>query len=142
MLENYLALEQLRFKNKFAYEIHVSPDLNTDEISIPPILIQPFVENAIVHGMKNKDTAGKIEIGFEQNANILVVTITDNGPGIADPKTPVTEPGHKSVGMTLTQRRLDILSGQANDEILSHENIIGEDGGIIGSRVTVGIPVE
>jgi hypothetical protein len=142
MLENYLALEQLRFKNRFSYEIQVSPDLNTDEISIPPILIQPFVENAIVHGMKNKQGDGRIEIAFSKNENLLVVTVTDNGPGISDSQQLKTATGHKSVGMTLTQRRLDILSGHQKDENLSHENIIDEDGGIIGSRVTVGIPVE
>jgi sensor histidine kinase YesM len=142
MLENYLALEQLRFKGRFEYKIHVSPEINTDEISLPPILIQPFVENAIVHGMKNKKGDGKIEVTFSKNGNTLIVTVADNGTGITISHQPITDTGHKSVGMRLTQRRLGMLSGQENERVVSHENLTDVHGVVIGSIVRVEIPVE
>lgn len=142
MLENYLALEQLRFKNNFTYVIHLPPELIADDITLPPMLIQPFVENAIVHGMKKKKGDGRIEIAFSKTENLLVVTVTDNGPGITDSLQVKAENGHKSVGMTLTHRRLDILSGQANEGKVSHENLTDENGEVIGSKVCVEIPVE
>lgn len=140
MLDNYLALEQLRFSGKFIYEIKTAHTLESEEIQLPPMLVQPFVENAILHGMKNKTDGGHIVIAFSRIENQLVVTITDNGPGFSSVET--TPRAYKSVGMTLTKHRLEILSGKAGVEPFLSENITNAEGGVIGSRVVLHIPIE
>jgi sensor histidine kinase YesM len=92
--------------------------------------------------MKNKDGDGKIELSFLQKANHLLVTVTDNGPGIEPIVQAYEEKEHKSVGMSLTQRRLDLLEGYGDSARLRHENVKGTEGEVIGSRVMVEIPVE
>jgi len=140
MLDNYLALEQLRFQGKFEYEILAGPGVDPDEHRLPPMLVQPFVENAILHGMKNKTGKGRISIVFSRDENGLMATVTDNGPGFLKAENGALETsGHKSVGMMLTQRRLEILAGQ---DTLLRENITGEKGGVQGSRVVLHIPAE
>ncbi|MBK7408666.1 MAG: hypothetical protein IPJ40_11730 [Saprospirales bacterium] len=139
MLDNYLALEQLRFPGKFIYEIKTAPDLESEEIQLPPMLVQPFVENAILHGMKNKGEGGHIVIVFSQNNSNLVVTVTDNGPGFSSKETAHRE--YKSVGMTLTKHRLEILSGNAGVETFLSENITNAEGEVAGLRVVLHIPI-
>ena len=140
MLDNYLALEQMRFKGKFKYEISKDSIANPDDIYLPPMLIQPFVENSLKHGMKNNAKEGLIKIDFEQVDGTLHVSVTDNGPGFS---TKHLEDGkeHKSIGMKLTKRRLDILSDQSQQNNFFMENIIGPDGEVKGARAKIRIPV-
>ncbi len=138
MLDNYLALEQMRFKGKFVYEIKLDSISEPNEISIPPMLIQPFVENAVLHGIRNRTEGGKISVVFRQDEKILEATIIDNGPGIhADAYDNGRD--HKSVGMTLTGRRLTLLSDAASHNY-TLENITGPDGQILGTKACVRIP--
>jgi len=91
ILEHYLELQNLRFPNKFDFipiasvntkpTIIVAEDINPLEIKIPPMVVQPFVENAIVHGLEPKATKGTIEINFSKESNLLICKITDNGIG-------------------------------------------------------------
>ncbi|MFM9947366.1 MAG: histidine kinase [Saprospiraceae bacterium] len=141
MLENYLVLEQLRFRGKFTYEIEVSPELDPEDVFVPPMLVQPFVENALLHGMKNKQEGGRISVAFSQKENLLLATVSDNGPGFTSDDKNLSETGHKSVGMTLTQRRLDILAEQPGQEALHRENILAADGTIQGMRVVLQVPL-
>lgn len=142
MLENYLALEQLRFRGKFDFSIIVSNDIDLDEIVLPPMLIQPFVENALLHGMKNRIAGGKIEISFEVNETFLLTKVTDNGPGIHEDKSKFTQDSHKSVGMTLTKHRLEILSEDNNQNSYHIHNLRSEKGEVIGTCVTLSIPLK
>ncbi len=137
MLDSYLALEQLRFRDRFSYAIETAPDLDLDGLALPPMLVQPFVENALLHGMKNKAEGGRITVAFAQQQNQLLVTITDNGPGF-DAGSGQTGP-YKSVGMMLTQRRLEVLSGQGGGQAFSRENILGADGAVCGTKVLLKI---
>lgn len=139
MLDNYLALEQLRFRGRFTYTIETDPDLDIDDISLPPMLLQPFVENALLHGMKNKTEGGRIAISFSEEAGTLVATVTDNGPGFATDGDQATEGSHKSVGMMLTQRRLEVLSDRPGEKTFLRENIIAVDGTTQGTRVVLRI---
>nr|MDQ3017755.1 hypothetical protein [Bacteroidota bacterium] len=141
MLDNYLALEQMRFGGKFTYAITLDSIPDADDISLPPMLIQPFVENAVLHGIRDKSDAGEILITFTRNGKILEATIIDNGPGI-DQDGHGVERDHKSVGMTLTGRRLDLLSHIAPEHNYSLENILATDGRILGSKAWVRIPIE
>gem|GEM_PF-3033654 len=138
MIDHYLGLERLRFGDKFSYEIDVDQELDKDNIFLPPLLIQPFVENALVHGIKNKTAKGKITISFRQQQNDLKVTVTDNGPGFSVQERIQDGSGHKSVGMTLTKKRLEILSGKDN---FSMTPVITEKGHTEGTQVHIVIPI-
>ncbi|HFS68188.1 MAG TPA: hypothetical protein ENK67_08255 [Flavobacteriia bacterium] len=81
MLKNYLTTQQFRFDHSFDYTINVDPNLEVDAIKIPPMLIQPFVENSIEHGIKNREKEGKIEIKIYEIEDKICFEIMDNGIG-------------------------------------------------------------
>lgn len=109
-LQNYLELEQLRFHNKFTFAINASDSVEFN-MGLPPLLIQPFVENAILHGVVPKDDNGKIDIYFDVEDGKLTCTVTDNGIGLDESKNlkehSVT--AHKSMALDITRKRLDIM---------------------------------
>ncbi len=104
----YLETEQLRFDNRFAYEFVFVNDLDLDEYLIPPMLLQPFVENAIKHGIAKKKEHGLIKISFEEKNNLLYCIIQDNGQGRAAAKKE-KQTTHKSKAIHITRKRLQIL---------------------------------
>ena len=81
VLENYVSAQKLRYKDKFEYEMQVSHDIDIDQTEIPPFLLQPFLENAIEHGFKNKKEAGKVTITISKTNNSIQYEIIDNGKG-------------------------------------------------------------
>src|SRR5690606_2025385 len=88
-LNNYVALQQVRFENKFDYQLHVDEQIATETIKIPSLLLQPLVENAINHGIFHKaEGKGLLSVSFEINneQNELICTIEDNGVGRAASK--------------------------------------------------------
>ena len=85
-LKNYMDTQKLRFNNKFDYKINLLDDVNTNAIEIPPLLIQPFVENAIEHGFKNKADQGEISINISKRENHICYEIIDNGKGYSNAK--------------------------------------------------------
>lgn len=114
MLETYLVLEKLRFKEGFSYEIIRPENLPLEQIILPPLLIQPFVENAILHGLKDMDEGGLIRIHFSGDTELLKVEIEDNGTGFETDQ----QPGEESLGMVITRRRLEMMKGR-------HKNVSG-----------------
>ena len=100
LLDDYLQMEQLRFG--FKYEINCSKNL--DNIEIPSMLLQPFAENAVKHGISQKTTAGKIMIEFIRQANNLVLTVSDNGNGFD------TEKKYNGLGLQLSDSRIALLN--------------------------------
>jgi ligand-binding sensor domain-containing protein len=111
-LNLYLELEKLRMDNELTYEIATVGITDTSEVSMPTMLLQPFVENSIVHGLLAKEKDRNISIIIEKGAGHLECTITDNGIGrVASAKmNELRSSKHKSTGMDLTIKRLDILS--------------------------------
>lgn len=107
LLDDYLQMEQLRFG--FKYEINLSENLDLDNIEIPSMLLQPFVENAVKHGISQKASDGKIIITFIKQANDLVLTVTDNGNGF--------DTGKKSngLGLQLSESRIALLNSIYKD---------------------------
>ncbi len=107
--ENYLRLQKLRFNNKFEYDIRVSEDIDRKQTFIPPMLIQPFIENAVEHGVRPLEgNEGKIQVSFEKNAEGLIVSITDNGNGIS--KSQDDKRGeHVSYATTITKERISTI---------------------------------
>ena len=110
ILDNYLALERERFNHQFDYDIEVEGSLKGQSIEFPPLLIQPYVENAIIHGLAKQKETGRVSVHFSQDDSGLMVKILDNGTGYKNDKKAVKSHGHQSVGMTITQKRLELLS--------------------------------
>lgn len=110
MLKNYLQIQQLRFKGRFDFEIEIDESIDPVHTSIPPLFAQPFVENAIEHGMKSLETGGMIFIRFKAESNNILLEIQDNGSGFE--VSAIAEKNHKSLATIISQERLQILSRQ------------------------------
>lgn len=107
MLRNYMELEKMRMPEVFNYEITINNDLETDFIKIPPMMIQPFVENAIKHGFREKDTGGLLKIEFTDKNDLLEVIITDNGVGLNQKNT--SDSNHESMATRIFHDRMKYL---------------------------------
>lgn len=109
-LSLYLTLEKKRFGEKFNYNIHIAPDIDQDETMIPSMILQPYIENAIWHGLMPKEQGGKISIVIQhQDAAYLLIQIIDDGVGI-DNSLRVKREKHESKGMSLTQERINLIN--------------------------------
>ncbi len=113
-LNNYLSLQKLRFDNKFNYQINVNPDINVDETAIPPLLTQPFVENAIEHGKIYQVKDGFLNIDIDQTKDAIQIKILDNGIGMESSKIETEKKNmsikKKSLSLSITKERLQLLS--------------------------------
>lgn len=140
----YLDLEKMRFKSKFDYEIVIDEDIDTSDIDLPPLLIQPYLENAIIHGLAQKRSQGKITLYYLLVGKYLMVTVTDNGIGIEKSKSQKgqTNSLHKSVGMTITQKRLEMLDEGNKDQKVDIKEVQDRHGEVLGTKVEVKIRVD
>ena len=112
LLKHYVNLELLRFEDKFEFILSVSPDLEIDNIEVPSLLIQPYVENAILHGLYNKISKGVLKILVRQDQDSVLFEIEDNGIG-RDAARKLREqnfPQHKSMGTVLTEERFKLIN--------------------------------
>ncbi len=119
LLQNYLALEKTRFADKFDYEIEVDENLNTQSLKVPGMLVQPFLENAIWHGLRYRTIKGFLTLRFEKQNHELKITIEDNGIGIEESKKQKTEhqKARKGRGMKNTLERIALLNDLYHQEI-------------------------
>ncbi len=134
----YLDLEKLRFENKFDYTISLDKNLDVDFIDVPPMIIQPYIENAIIHGLLHKPNKGKIEISFRPEGKKLICSVIDDGVGRKRSMEIVRQSGikRKSRGMMITQARLEILNRQSNDEFSVRViDLQDESGNATGTKV-------
>ncbi|WP_249041578.1 tetratricopeptide repeat-containing sensor histidine kinase [Aequorivita lipolytica] len=121
LLELYVKLEHFRFKDKFDYRFSVDKNINLNEFVIPPMLLQPYVENAVWHGLRYKEEKGLLEINFRKiDSKTVKITILDNGIGRAKSEEFKTEnqKKQKSKGMGNTQKRIAILNEMYKDKIV------------------------
>ena len=116
MLEHYLNLEQLRFKQAFEYHIEVDEHLDRGHTLLPPLIVQPFVENSVLHGMKDLKRNGVIVVKFYPDHGLLCVEVQDNGLGL-DPSKSKQAGG--SLGSSITRRRLELLNEQRKKDDIS-----------------------
>lgn len=142
----YLDLERARFGNKFNYKIDIDDNVEEDLVCVPPMLVQPFIENAIIHGLMHKTTDdGLITIKISENdENSLICQVTDNGVGrkAAAELEKNNERKHKSVGMQLTRDRLRDLNSEANAQMsCTITDLEDEVGNALGTQVTIIIPI-
>jgi len=133
-LKEYLDLEQMRFGDKFTYEIQIDTELDTEMIQIPGMLIQPQLENAIWHGLRYREGNGLLKISFCKQSDKINITIEDNGIGLKRSRELKTkhQKKHTSRGLTNTQERIDLLNSLYNARItFSITDKEGEDSGVI-----------
>jgi tetratricopeptide (TPR) repeat protein len=113
MLKNYMDLEKLRVKNGFTYLFNIHENIDSDEVKLPPLLLQPIVENAIWHGVANNEGQGEIVINVGQEKEFLKFEIenkSENQLKQADKKNTVQEVKRKSFGQQIVRERLNFLS--------------------------------
>lgn len=136
LLDKYLALEALRFNNSFQYRISVNENLDAQAIEVPALLVQPFVENAILHGLLNKTEEDKLlEVRFRKENEFIICEIEDNGIGrkaSAEKKSPL-KASKKSRGIEVTEKRLALLnnSKENNIEIIDKLNATNQSEGTL-----------
>lgn len=140
----YLSLESMRFKDRFEYNITIE-NVDTESIMIPAMIMQPFVENSIIHGILiDESSKGKIDISLKMSEDFLCIEINDNGVGIS--KSLAKKHGntgdHKSQGMEITSKRIEILQKITKNGISldGPMDIVGNDGSINGTAVLIKIP--
>ena len=136
----YVKLEHYRFRDKFDFEITGLDKLEKETIEIPPMLIQPYIENAVWHGLRYKETKGKLDIHFEKKINEIQVIITDDGIGRKQSTNLKTEnqKQHNSTGLSNIQNRLAIL----NTIYKTHYQVKIEDvSKNAGTRVIISLPI-
>ena len=140
LLEIYLSLEKLRFKKDLTYTINCD---NVEDIMIPPLLIQPFVENCLVHGLLHKDGEKRIKITFELKDNLICI-IEDNGIGREQAKAIKIRQrsDHESFASSAIHKRFDILSNVFEGSFGYHYDDLYENDLPVGTRVTLNIPIK
>ena len=141
ILKNYLELEQMRAKGNFQFEIKTGEGIQPDKLFVPPMLAQPYIENAILHGMQDARGFGKVEIVFRKEADFFIIEIIDNGIGITEARR--RKEGqhvlHESVGMSIPKKQLELLEPQAKHKMIQIEERVLPDGSIGGTHVLLRI---
>jgi len=144
-LTNYLALEKLRFKDKMDFSVDVDPDIDVHMVYIPPMLIQPYAENSMRHGLRHKTSGkGHIAITIRKSENGLTVTVEDNGIGRSEAARYKTAEHieYQSRGMTLTAERIQIMNTLHGEGIrVEVEDLTDGNGIAAGTRVIVRFPL-
>lgn len=141
ILKRFLFIQQERFENRFSYEIENLSDLNEDLVVIPPMILQPFLENATEHGELDKVINGKIRITYKREGQLLIFTVEDNGIGRkAAQKKNAKRKNHKSMAISITKKRIELLRQKYNAQ--GYFNIEDLDEATHrGTRVTIAIPL-
>ncbi len=140
ILENYLSLEKMRAGNLFTYKINVDENVDTEEIMLPPMLTQPFVENAVKHAFKNTSNSenNTIEVSFGLLESLLLIKITDNGVGINYNSQQNTR--HKSMSSTIFKQRMELLGKKwSKSSSFSIKDLSKE--GLHGTDISIRIPI-
>ncbi len=151
LLQLYIQLEQLRFSNKFDYHITVDEKVDIENTEIPPLLIQPYIENAIQHGLINKNSKGDLWLSLERNNGLLICKIEDNGIG-RDKAQQIEQKKisrHVALGIKVTNERISTLSDLLDykievviEDLYKTKQYAEEAPKAVGTRVTISIPVK
>jgi len=137
-LRLYLEMERLRFKNSFDYSFSYKNAVDVGNIFIPPLLLQPFAENAIWHGLMHKQEKGFLNFDFSTEEKFLMCIISDNGVGReqAELLKSKSVEKQKSMGLKITKERLSLLNDNSNEQtFFTIEDMTDENGNATGTRV-------
>ncbi|PQJ78548.1 sensor histidine kinase [Polaribacter porphyrae] len=140
MLGLYLQLTQVRYQHKFDYQIIIDKNLNAKETSIPTLLLQPIIENAVIHGVSPKSSKGKIIVSFHKKENSLICIVNDDGIGRkASQKNKKTR--HTSKAISITKERLALIEIQEITKCNLQFIDLMEDKKSTGTQVIITIPL-
>lgn len=147
ILNLYVELESIRFKGSFDYQISCDEDIDTDEIKIPTLLVQPFVENAIWHGLMHKEGERFLKISFIEEDDFIKCTIEDNGIGrkkAAEMKMAMgQEKKHASKGIEVSRERLKALRSKSGVEgNITITDLQDQNGVGCGTKVEIDFPIQ
>lgn len=143
-VENYLELQKIRFPERFDYTIKLDDHLSSENINIPPMLIQPFIENAIEHAFKNMETKGQIIVSILKKNESFIIEIIDNGIGRqkAHLLRNHLEKDHKPMATSITKERIKTINKKIKKEINFEIIDMNDDSGkSIGTKVVFEIPL-
>jgi tetratricopeptide (TPR) repeat protein len=143
-LELYLEMEALRFNNHFSYKISSPVNLDILSLKIPPLIIQPYVENAIWHGLMHKENKGHLDIEINEEQNQLFIKIEDDGIGRkqAGMLSSKSATKHKSFGLKITAERIEMLRGPNGEKpSVIINDLVNTDGSGAGTVVIIKIPI-
>ncbi len=146
-LELYMSLESMRFKDRFDYQINCAENIDAESVIIPAMMLQPFIENSIIHGILPDETKkGLIIVDIALRGEMLTIKIEDNGVGIETSMSNKTnyDGDHRSQGMEITTKRIELLKILSNKifEINGPVQIRNNDSSIKGTCVTLKFQVE
>ena len=142
MLKLYLDMEKLRFQDGFEYSISIADNVEPENVFIPPLLFQPFAENAVWHGLMHKKGKGQLMIRLSVHDELLKFEIEDDGVGRATAGSVKSKSAekNKSLGLEITKNRLSLINGYLTEEnFFKVEDLHDEDGSAAGTRVTLKI---
>lgn len=139
----YLELEQMRFSDDFNYEIKISEEVLNSQIEFPPMLLQPYIENAIKHGLLHSKNKKTLIIEFNQTLNDLIISISDNGIGRkrASEINQLKQKNHQSFATNANEKRLEILNNGREEKISVKYIDKRENGKATGTTVILTIPL-
>jgi LytS/YehU family sensor histidine kinase len=142
LLQSYLDLEALRFDSCFSFVVEAGPAVDIHNTEVPILLVQPFVENAILHGLSSKKGEGRLSVRFDDASAHTVCTIRDNGVGRqAAAQKSAGRPHRPSHGMAIAEKRLALLYGNPADLVpIQINDLYDETGQAAGTEVIVHIP--
>ncbi|HYV91437.1 MAG TPA: tetratricopeptide repeat protein [Chitinophagales bacterium] len=137
MIENYMQLESLRLPLGFDYAVSLDPSIDANNIMVPPLILQPMIENAIWHGLKPLKHRGKISLLFSERNGLLEAVIEDDGVGLGSTLVNTASPEKKrSMGMQITRERIELMNRKARVKGWLRQQLL--EG---GSNVRLAIPV-
>ena len=143
VLNLYVQIEQLRFRDEFGFDVRVDESIDQELILIPPLIVQPFLENAIWHGLMQKEGAKKIELVIKEEDAYLNITIRDNGIGReeASKSRSGVPKENKSMAIELTNKRLAMLEKASEESPRVHiKDLYHTDGNSAGTEVSFQLP--
>jgi len=143
-LNLYLELEMIRFKDKFEYEINIDEEIDTLLYKVPTMLIQPYVENSISHGLMPGENKGIVKIDLKLESEYILCTIEDNGIGreAAFEKKKKSDNNHNSLGTQIVSSRLDLVNSLYGTTLKTiYTDLRNQNGEPAGTRVEIQIPI-
>ncbi len=143
-LELYLSLEALRFDNHFSYKLIVREEVDTTALKVPPLIIQPYAENAVWHGLMNKEEKGILMIEIAVQGEFLLIKITDDGIGREKAGKLASESAaqHRSMGLGITSQRIAMVQeSDSKEPAVGIKDLVQSDGTVCGTEVVIKLPL-
>jgi tetratricopeptide (TPR) repeat protein len=137
LLKTYLDIENKRFSNSFTYNINIDTEIDAENTLVPPLILQPFIENSIIHGLALKEGKGHILIEIKKDKDMIICAVDDNGIGRLKSFETKSIKNKTSHGMKITKSRIDIINQLK--KVQGYVKVIDKDKGV---RVEVSLPLE